>query len=73
MGRVVRVTDPEEAVRLFEAGMLYWHYAEGVVPLGQAWAPHNIRDDIKFYPSRHCLVYIVEDEEGDSPTTESED
>ena len=53
--------------------MLYWHYAEGVVPLGQAWAPHNIRDDIKFYPSRHCLVYIVEDEEGDSPTTESED
>lgn len=74
MGRVVRVTDPEEAVRLFEAGMLYWHCAEGVVPLGQAWAPHNIRDEIKFYPSRHCLVYIVEeDEEGDSPTTESED
>lgn len=58
---------------MFEAGMLYWHYAEGVVPLGPAWAPHNIRNEIKFYPSRHCLVYIVEDEEGDSPTTESED
>ena len=53
--------------------MLYWHYAEGVVPLGQAWAQHNIRNEIKFYPITHCLVYIVEDEEGDSPTTESED
>ena len=75
MGRVVRVTDPEEAVRLFEAGMLYWHYAGvGVVPLGPVWEPHNIRDEVKFYPSRHCLVYIVEeDEECDSTTTESED
>lgn len=74
MGRVVRVTDPEEAVRLFEACMLYWHYPPSTtIPLGPAWAPRNVRDEIKFYPSRHCLVYIVEDEEGDSPTTESED
>lgn len=73
MGRVVRVTDPEEAVRLFEAGMLYWHYAGGIVPLGPAWASWNVMDEIKFYPSRHRLVYIVEDEECDSTTTESED
>lgn len=59
---------------MFEAGMLYWHYPPSTtIPLGPAWAPRSVRDEIKFYPSRHCLVYIVEDEEGDSPTTESED
>ena len=61
---------------MFEAGMLYWHYAGCIVPLGlgPAWASWNVMDEVKFYPSRHCLVYIVEeDEEGDSPTTESED
>lgn len=74
MGRVVRVTDPEEAVRLFEAGMLYWQYPEGVVPLGPVWALYNIRNEIKFYPITHRLVYIVEeDEECDSTTTDSEE
>ena len=75
MGRVVRVTDPEEAVRLFEAGMLYWHYPPSTtLPLGPAWAPRNVRDEVKFYPSRHCLVYIVEDdEERNSMPTDSEE
>ena len=55
--------------------MLYWHYPPSTtLPLGPAWAPRNVRDEIKFYPSRHCLVYIVEeDEECDSTATESED
>lgn len=74
MGRVVRVTDPEEAVRLFEAGMLYWHFG----PTGEmlpvtTWSASDIRCEVRNH-TRHHLSYIVEeDEEGDSPTTESED
>lgn len=75
MGRIVRVTDPEEAVRLFEAGMLYWNCLPSTtLPLGPAWAPHNVRVEVKSYPSSHRLVYIVEDdEERNSMPTDSEE
>ena len=55
--------------------MLYWHYPPSTtLPLVPAWAPRNVRDEVKFYPSRHCLVYIVEDdEECNSMPTDSEE
>ena len=73
MGRVVRVTDPEGAVRLFEAGMLYWHFtpSNALLPV-TTWSASDIRCEVRNH-TRHRLSYIVEDEEGDSPTTESED
>ena len=74
MGRVVRVTDPEEAVRLFEAGMLYWEAINNeVIDLrGGGWFKHNVLVEV-VGNRNHRLSYIVEDEECDSTTTDSED
>lgn len=74
MGRIVRVTDPEEAVRLFEAGMLYWHFtpSNALLPV-MTWSASDIRCEVRNH-TRHHLSYIVEeDEECDSTSTESED
>lgn len=74
MGRIVRVTDPEEAVRLFEAGMLYWEAINNeVIDLrGVVWFKHNVLVEV-VGNRNHRLSYIVEDEECDSTTTDSED
>lgn len=64
MGRVVRVTDPEEAVRLFEAGMLYWEALnDEVIDLRrQGWFRHNVLVEVAGNRN-HRLSYIVEDED----------
>jgi hypothetical protein len=62
VGRVVRVTDPEEAVRLFEAGMLYWHHADNrMLRLGGLWNAQEIATEVRCY-QRHRLSYIVEED-----------
>ena len=62
MGRVVRVTDPEEAVRLFEAGMLYWHFtpSNALLPV-TTWSADDIRCEVRYQPGHH-LSYIVEED-----------
>lgn len=65
MGRVVRVTGPEEAVRLFEAGMLYWHFTpSNEMLLIKTWRANEVRREVRDNLGHH-LSYIVEDDSED--------
>lgn len=65
--RVVTITDPDEAVRLFRAGLLVFNYCGDVRPLARTWTVNEIAT---FGASGGCLAMLIE--EDDSLTEEEE-
>ena len=60
-GRIVKITDPDEAVTLFRAGLLlFYNGRSGVHPLVRGWNESGIR---KAAVGKHMAMLI---EEGDS-------
>lgn len=65
--RVVTITDPDEAVSLFRAGLLVFKYGDIVQPLGKSWKDYEIAT---FGVRGGCLAMLIE--EDDSLTEDDE-
>lgn len=57
--RVVTITDPDEAVRLFRAGLLLFYHTGTVHPLLSGWEESSIR---KAAVDKHVAMLIEEDD-----------
>lgn len=64
--RIVTITDPDEAVRLFRAGLLVFNYFGDVRRLARTWTANDIAT---FGASGGCLAMLIE--EDDSLTEEN--
>ena len=57
--RIVTITDPDEAVRLFRAGLLLFYHTGTVHPLLSGWKESSIR---KAAVNKHAAMLIEEDD-----------
>ena len=57
--RIVAITDPDEAVRLFRAGLLLFYHTGTVHPLLPGWEESSIR---KAAVDKHVAMLIEEDD-----------
>lgn len=59
-GRIVKITDPDEAVTLFRAGLLmFYNGRAGVHPLLPEWEESGIR---KAAVGKHMAMLVEEDD-----------
>lgn len=74
MAKVLPVTDPDEAVSLFLAGILMWQgNADDPEKLAWGWNVEGVRKWARVNAYGRFVILVEEDDEGDSPTTASED
>lgn len=57
--RIVAITDPDEAVRLFRAGLLLFYNGGIIYPLLPGWGESGIR---KAAVGKHVAMLIEEDD-----------
>ena len=58
--RIVTITDPDEAVSLFRAGILVFNWCGEVRPLATTWTAEEIAT---FGVSGGCLAMLIEEDD----------